>query len=52
MAKIIYLRPTEVIKKNKAAKKATLVLWSWGDSNSRPDEAIISFLHAYPVLSF
>jgi hypothetical protein len=27
-------------------------LWSWRESNPRPNEEIISFLHAYLCLSF
>jgi len=27
-------------------------MWSWRDSNPRPNEEIISFLHAYLCLDF
>ena len=27
-------------------------LWTWGESNSRPNEETIRFLHAYLCLSF
>lgn len=29
-----------------------VIKWSWRDSNPRPNEEIISFLHAYLCLSF
>ena len=32
--------------------RITLSLWSWRESNPRPNEEIISFLHAYLCLSF
>ena len=32
--------------------RITLSLWSWRESNPRPNEEIISFLHAYLCLNF
>ncbi len=29
-----------------------MVLWSWRDSNPRPNKQYISFLHAYSTIGF
>ena len=43
-----------LLKKRKPLKISSFLskLWSWRESNPRPNEEIISFLHAYLCLNF
>ena len=52
------LKMSELISSEFLKKKALIISelsffwWTWRESNPRPNEEIISFLHAYLCLSF
>lgn len=48
----IFLKPKMYKEYNKKTIDFSMVLWSWRDSNPRPNKQYISFLHAYSAIGF